>query len=48
MESVQFGSEVSDIQEELVRLNLKILSMIMSVIANGFDYFCFSCQENSI
>merc|ERR1712228_648356 len=30
MESVQFGSEVSDVQEELVRLNLKILSMIDS------------------
>lgn len=32
MESVQFGSEVSDVQEELVRLNLKILSMIDSFI----------------
>ena len=32
MESVQFGSEVSDIQEELVRLNLKILSMIESFV----------------
>lgn len=32
MESVQFGSEVSDSQEELVRLNLKILSMIESFV----------------
>ena len=28
MDSLQFGSEVSDVQEDLVRLNLKVLSMI--------------------
>ena len=30
MDSLQFGSEISDVQEELVRLNLRIRSLIES------------------